>query len=269
MFLIFQRLVLSILTIFLFQQPTMLVYITLSVHSLYFLFNLMVRPYRNLGVDGIAIGTGGGIVATCSMGVVIVVETDRYINQTGNQNVNRDLLSPYVGILVLVLDVIVPIITTCFMMYLQKRKNQRMVAPLGVEMGEKGDEKQKEEGEEKKEDKPLDVVDIIINEFTLKTMSNFFVVVGVLAFISLAIAIVGILNSNSNLPVVAPILGKVLSLFYYLSFYFCHVLIICSFISQGMQWNSLQDTQVGQSSLKIVVVLILRLAPTTLNHGNA
>lgn len=56
MLLILQRLLLSVTTIFLFQEPTILIYFTLAVHSIFFFFNLFVRPYRNLGVDGIAFG---------------------------------------------------------------------------------------------------------------------------------------------------------------------------------------------------------------------
>lgn len=220
--LVIQRLVLSVVTIFLFRESTILMYITFIVHAIYFLCTFFVRPYRNLGVDGMAIGTGAGLVAICSIGIFILTTS------SGDSNGSEhNYISSLVAILMVVLVILVPIGTSCFMVYLQTRKNRRTVAPLtlpNVELGEKvkevekkGDkeigEKEKEgkekEGKDNKgEEEKLDVVDIIINEFTLKTMSNFFIVVGVLAFISLAVAIVGILNSNSNLYVVAPVLGE-------------------------------------------------------------
>ena len=114
----------------------------------------------------------------------------------------------------MVIDFLAPAIATAFMVYVQKRKHARTIAPLqaGVELGAHAErdawEKAKEEEKERKE-RPLDVVDILINEFTLKTMSNFFIVVGILAFLSLAIGIVGILHSNAGLTVVSPVLSEV------------------------------------------------------------
>lgn len=183
MLLVLQRLALSIFTIYLFQQPVLLIYLTLIIHFLFFLFNLTVRPYRNLGVDGLAFGTGGGLVATCAFGVAI--STDK-------------VLASGAAIIVIALDIAFPTLTTSLMMYCYNRKLARKVAPNVESGGETAEDRKK---------KPLDVVDIIINAFTLRTMSNFFMLVGGVAFIGLAVGIVGIVYSNSQIGVVGPVLS--------------------------------------------------------------
>ncbi len=194
MFLILQRLAVAMFTIFLFPEPQAQIILVLIIHSFIFLFNLIVKPYRNLGVDGIAFGTGAGLVSTCAFGIAL-----SYKGSVDHAFV----------ILILVLDLVLPFLATGVMMYIGAARERRRVAP--AEVNEKG-EVTVEETEKEKKKKPLDVVDIIINDFTLKLMSNFFIVVGVMAFIGFAIGIVGVLYSNSQLNVEAPNLSTVCEL---------------------------------------------------------
>jgi len=194
-----QKLLLTLLTTVLFEQPLILAALITSIHGFYFLFNVVVQPYKNPSVSGFTIGMGLCLTGTSVLALVLALDFD---------------VSIYYVLAILVVDLVVPIVLAVLFDRLSRNRvapsdDQQMINNNG-EGNEDRNGNGKGKGKKSKSARAKEAelksraasADYVINDFTLTTMSNYFILVGILAFMALAAATVGILFSNTNSAVV-------------------------------------------------------------------
>jgi len=246
MLLLFERLAVTVFTIYLFEQPLALSIIAIIIHGFFTIFSLAARPYKSYAVSGLVVGTGAGLTLSSVLALLLCLGT-----------VQGSSSLPTV-IFVLAFDAVVPPLVAIVMGRMSRSKvgpvleiveappalspraeleRQRLQQELrlvqeelkqrqqqdgvqdvqDVQDGAQDDQgkhdktqlnsKEEASTEVKDDQKPpptagkrneLTAIDYVINDFTLKTMSNFFILVGILAFLSFATAVVGVIYGTSS-----------------------------------------------------------------------